>query len=76
VNSAESKGSYKMLPKKRFKKGDRVFDKNCGYGTVHRDSYYARDFTTWTCVVYDDFLGQKYPLCDNDEKLVLVEEEK
>lgn len=76
MKSAESRGSYKMLPKKRFKKGDRVFDKVCGFGTVSRDSYYSRDFGTWTCVVYDDFVGQKYPLCGNDEELVLEEEYK
>jgi len=63
------------LPKKRFKRGDRVLCPIAGKGTVNHDSHYAMSGGTWTCVVYDDWLGQKESLCGDDSELILLEEE-
>ncbi len=58
---------------KEFIKGDRIWHKNMGYGTVTVDTYHTIEHTTWTCVKYDDFLGQKHSLCGETEELILVE---
>lgn len=59
---------------KKFKKGDRVYHAEMGYGTVVGDSYNTIHFTNWTCVKYDvDFLGEKLPLCGDTDELTLVE---
>lgn len=57
-----------------FKKGTRVFHEKCGYGTVTHEPYFTSDFSTWTCVKYDDFLGQKESLCGDNMELVVSEE--
>jgi hypothetical protein len=53
-----------------FKKGDRVFMKDRGYGTVVRDTYNNIYFATSTPVKWDDYLGQKLPLAENTKDLV------
>lgn len=60
------------MNKKKFKKGDRVKHQIMGYGTVSVDTYNTRHFTSWTCVKYDDYLGQKFPLCGETEELSLA----
>lgn len=65
-----------MKSKKKFKDGDRVWHENMGYGTVSGDTYNTIHFTTYTCVKYDDFLDQKFPLCGETEELILAESEK
>ncbi|QST02199.1 hypothetical protein IMZ31_22360 (plasmid) [Pontibacillus sp. ALD_SL1] len=57
---------------KTFEVGDRVVHKKKGYGTVTRATYNTIDFTTWTCVKYDDYLGQTFSLCGETEELTLV----
>lgn len=61
-----------MKSKKKFKNGDRVHHPVMGYGTVSGDTYNTIHFTTWTCVKYDDYLGQKDALCGETEELTLV----
>lgn len=61
-----------MKKKKIFEKGDRVFHPIMGYGTVTTKTYNTIHFTTWTCVRYDDWLGQKDSLCGETEGLTLV----
>lgn len=73
--------------KKSFKKGDRVFREGKGFGTVAQDTYngframdenksiYAGgniEFTTYTPVKWDDYLGQKLALSEDTLKLELV----
>lgn len=53
----------------KFKKGDRVHHEKMGYGTVSEDTYHTIHLTTRTCVTYDDYLGQKFPLCGETNKL-------
>lgn len=62
------------MNKKKFKKGDRVWHESMGYGVVTVDTYHTINFTTWTCVRYDDFLGMKESLCGETEELTLVTE--
>ena len=57
-----------------FKKGTRVYHKNMGYGTVTHEPYCTINFTTWTCVKYDDFVGQKNSLCGETDELMLVKD--
>ncbi len=61
------------MNKKKFKKGDRVWHEKARNGTVTVATYNTIHFTTWTCVKYDDFLGQKHSLCGETEELTLVE---
>lgn len=58
---------------KSFKKGNRVHHETMGYGTVSVDTYHTIHSTTWTCVTYDDYLGQKLPLCGETNQLTLVD---
>lgn len=62
------------MDKKKSKDGDRVWHEVMGYGTVSGKTYNTIHFTTWTCVKYDDYLGQKFPLCGETEELTLVKE--
>lgn len=57
---------------KIFELGDRVSHPVIGKGTVTGRTYYTRYFTTWTCVTYDDWLGQKDSLCGETEELTLI----
>lgn len=57
---------------KKFKEGDRVHHEIAGLGTVTTATYNTVDFTTWTCVKYDDYLGQNLPLCGETNELTLV----
>lgn len=58
--------------KKVFKYGDRVYHEEMGYGTVDTPTYNTIHFTTWTCVKYDDYLNQAFPLCGETEELRLA----
>lgn len=59
-----------------FKKGTRVWHKNMGYGTVTIEPYHTIHFTTYTCVKYDDYLGQRHSLCGKTDELTLAEKEE
>lgn len=67
---------------KWFSKGDRVFMEGKGLGTVtdptyhsyHRDRPLKQRFGTLTPVKWDDYLGQKFPLCEDTADLTLVKE--
>lgn len=61
-----------MVVKKKFKIGDRVWDDKRGYGTVSTETYHTSSRNTYTGVKYDDYLGQKYPLCCETDELILV----
>ena len=59
--------------KKVFKQGDRVFLKGKGLGTVTNSTYNNSLFSTYTPVLWDDYLGQKLPLAEDTDDLELVE---
>jgi hypothetical protein len=59
----------------RFKKGDIVYAKSKGHGVVTMDTYNTMNcgfFGTKTSVLWDDYLGQKFPLAEVTEDLELV----
>jgi hypothetical protein len=58
--------------KKKFNKGDRVYMNGKGYGTVTTPTYNNIHFSTYTCVKWDDYLGQKFALAEDTDDLTLV----
>jgi hypothetical protein len=60
------------VTKKKFKKDDCVHMEGKGFGTVTSDTYNNIYFTTYTPVKWDDYLGQKFALAEDTEKLEFV----